>query len=171
MRTLSLFLVMLAISFFSQGQNIYVKLTDPNGVLLKGDAVDRGYEGTIRAFTISTGGKNNTQVTFTMSINGASATLKKVMNNGTFLLNGLLTVLEPSTGNYAPRPAYTITMEKIKVISCTESLGCNGVMNTSVIIQAARTGWTYYQRARDGSWVLASKYGYDAETGAEWKGF
>lgn len=170
MRTLSLFLVMLTISFFSQGQNIYVKLTDPNGALLKGDAVDRGYEGTIRAFTISTGGKNNTQVTFTMSINGASATLKKVMNNGTFLLNGMITVMEPPPTSIA-KPAYTITMEKIKVISCTESLGCNGVMTTSVIIQAARTGWTYYQRARDGSWVLASKYGYDAETGAEWRGF
>lgn len=171
MRTLILFLLFLPLSFFLKGQNVYVKLIDPNGTLIKGDAVDRGFEGTIRAFTITNGGKNNTQVTFTMSISGASASLKKAMTTGMFLLNGMITVLEQSTGSYAPKPAYTITMEKIKVISCTESLGCNGVMTTSVIIQATRTGWTYYQRARDGSWVLANKYGYDAETGAEWKGF
>jgi type VI protein secretion system component Hcp len=171
MRTIIFFLLLLPFSVFSQSQDVFVKLTDASGLLIKGDAVTRGYEGTIKAFTINSAGKNNTQVNFTMSISGASATLKKTMTTGSFLLNGLITVLEPSTGNYAPKPAYTITMEKIKVISCSESMGCNGVMTTSVIIQAARTGWTYYQRVRDGSWVLASKYGYDAETGAEWKGF
>lgn len=171
MRIRILIFLLLPFSVFAQSQGMFVKLTDANGSFIKGDALERFYEGTIMAFNINSSGKNNTQINFTMSISGAAATLKKTMNSGQFLTNGLVTVLEARTGNYGPRPAYTITMEKIKVVSCSESIGCNGVMTTSVTIQAARTGWTYYQRTKDGTWVMASKYGYDAETGAEWKGF
>ncbi len=170
MRTLFLFLSFFSFSFLVHSQDVYVRLLDPAGTLIKGDAVARGYEGTTRALTITTGGKNNTQINFTMSIGGSAASFKKAMATGAFLTGGMITVMEaPAVAN--ARPAYTITMEKIKVISCAESMGCNNVMTTTVIIQAARTGWTYYQRARDGSWVLANKYGYDTEAGAEWKGF
>ncbi len=170
MRTLILLFLFLPFSVFSQTQDVFVKLTDGGGMLIKGDAVAKGLEGTIKALTITAGGKNNTQVNFTMSITGSSASLKKAMTTGAFLLNGLVTVMESAYGA-APRPAYTITMEKIKVISCSESMGCNGVMTTAVTLQATRIGWSYYQKAKDGSIVLSSKYGYNAETGAEWKGF
>ncbi len=171
MRILIFLFSLLPFLVFAQSRDAFVKLTDANGLVIKGDALERFYEGTITAFTINSSGKNNTQVNFTMNISGASATLKKSMTSGLFLQNGLVSVLEVRTGNYGVRPAYTITMEKIKVISCSESMGCNGVMTTSVTLQAARIGWTYYQRTKDGTWVMSSKYGYDAETGVEWKGF
>jgi hypothetical protein len=66
---------------------------------------------------------------------------------------------------------YTIKMENITVLSCEESLGCNGVMDTSVTLQATRIGWTYYQTGKTGTPVVSKKYGWDAGNNREWTNF
>lgn len=170
MRTLLFCFLLLPFSVFSQRQDVFVKLTDARGLAIKGDATMKGFEGAMQAFTTNAGGKNNTQFSYTMNISGASADLKRALANGDFLMNGIVTVLEPATLAGA-RPAYTIKMEKIRVVSCSESMGCNSTMTTSVTLQAARIGWTYYQTGKTGAWVVANKYGYDAETGSAWTNF
>lgn len=170
MRTLILCFLLLPFSVFSQRQDVFVKLTDAKGTQINGDALMRGFERTMQALTISAAGKNNTQFSFTMNINGASADLKKAMANGEFLMTGTVTVMEPLTIS-GPRPAYTIKMERIRVVTCSEAMGCNGVMSTSVTLQASRIGWTYYQTNKTGALVVTNKYGYDAEAGTQWTNF
>jgi hypothetical protein len=118
----------------------YIQLTGANGMQIKGDAVLKGFERSMQALTINSGGKNNTQLSFAMNVTGASADLKRAMNIGEFLTSGLATVLQ--AGIARPITTYTIKMEKIKVTSCNESMGCNYVMTTSVTLQATRIGWT-----------------------------
>jgi hypothetical protein len=62
-------------------------------------------------------------------------------------------------------------MEKIRVQGCSEAMGCNSAMTTTVTLQATRIGWTYYQTDRTGALVVSNKYGYDAETGGQWTNF
>ncbi|MGZ5220134.1 MAG: hypothetical protein ACXWC7_08650 [Chitinophagaceae bacterium] len=47
-------------------------------------------------------------------------------------------------------------MEKIKVTSCNESMGCNTVMTTSVTLQATRIGCTYYQTNATGTQTISN---------------
>ena len=67
---------------------MFIKLTDAKGQQIKGEAVMKGFEKWIGATTITSGGKNNTQLSFTMAVNGASADLKKAMANGELLVSG-----------------------------------------------------------------------------------
>lgn len=64
-----------------------------------------------------------------------------------------------------------IGMEKIRVLACAESMGCNNVMTTSVTLQATRIGWTYYTTDKSGANTVSQKYGYNAETGKAWANF
>ena len=157
---------------FSQKQDTYLRLVDANGKQIIGESFSRGFEKQIQAFTSSAGGKNNTQLSFTMSISGASADLKKALASGDFLQNGLVTVLQAVNNDPNPKPAYTVKMEKIKVVYCAEAMGCNGVTTTTVTLQATRIGWTYYQNnLHGGTLIVSNKYGYDAETGGQWTNF
>ncbi len=167
MKTLSLFILLLIPALgFSQTSNVFIKLTDPKGVLIKGDGAQKGFEKTIRAWTTASSGKNNTQFTFTMNVMDAAAILKNAMANGDQLMNATVSVMT-ATG-----PSYTITMEKIRVVACAESMGCNSVMTTEVSLQATRIGWTYYAADRSGmNMVVSQKYGFDAETGQAWNKF
>jgi type VI protein secretion system component Hcp len=70
-----------------------------------------------------------------------------------------------------PAIAYTIKMENIRVSSCSESMGCNGVITTSAVLAATRIGWTYYQTDASGRQTITRKYGFDNDTGREWTGF
>ncbi|MDP3312744.1 type VI secretion system tube protein Hcp [Lutibacter sp.] len=149
----------------------FIKLTDPKNQLIKGESVTKGFEGWIMPLTTGSSGKNNTQYSFTMNISIASADLKRAMASGELLMTGQINVMNSSFSAGAPKPVYNIKMEKIKVLTCTESLGCNGVMTTSVTLQATRIGWTYYQTDRTGTLAVSNKYGYDAETGTEWTNF
>jgi len=169
MRTIIFIGFFLPIIAMAQKQDVYIKLTDVTGMQIKGDATLKGFERTMQAFTISTSGKNNTQFSFTMSVTGASADLKKAMNDGEFLTSGFVTVLQ--AGISRPTTTYTIKMEKIKVVSCNESMGCNNMMTTSVTLQATRIGWTYYQTDAAGTQTVSNKYGYDTEAGGVWTGF
>jgi type VI protein secretion system component Hcp len=169
MRTIIFILLFLPIIALAQKQDVYIKLTDANGMQIKGDAVLKGFERSMQALTINSGGKNNTQFSFTMNVTGASADLKRAMNSGEFLASGLVTVLQ--TGIARPVTTYTIKMEKIKVISCNESMGCNNLMTTTVILQATRIGWTYYQTNAMGVQTVSNKYGFDAEAGGPWTNF
>ena len=166
MRTIIFILFIIPFAATAQRQDVYIKLTDVNGVQIKGDATLKGFEKNMQALTTNSGGKNNVQFSFTMNISGATADLKKAMNAGEFLTSGLVTVTQ--TGIDRPQVVYTIKMEKIRVISCSESMGCNNVLTTSVTLQATRIGWTYYQT---NTTTVSNKYGYDAEAGGQWMNF
>src|SRR4030095_6231919 len=168
-RTVLLFLLVLPVLSFSQSQQVFIKLTDNSGQLIKGEAVLKGYERAIEAITMNSTGKNNTQLDFTMQISGASADLKRAMNVGQRLSAGEVTVITPNLA--APTRLYTIKMEQITVLSCSETMGCNNTMTTTVSLQATRIGWTYYAQNKTGATVVSRKYGWDSAAGAEWSGF
>jgi len=114
----------------SQKKDVFIKHTDARGQQLKGEATLKGFERWIGANTISAGGKNNTELSITMTVSGASANLKRVRANGELLLNGHVTVLSPTPTKVAPALSYTFKMENIAVTFCNEAMGCNNVMNT-----------------------------------------
>jgi type VI protein secretion system component Hcp len=136
---------------------------------IKGESVAKGYEKWIQATSINSGGKNNTQPSFTMQVSGASADLKKAMAIGELLSKGEVYVVTPGAG--APSLLYTVKMGQIAVLSCTETMGCNNMMNTTVNLQATRIGWTYYQSGRTGIQTISRKFGWDAESKTEWTNF
>ena len=166
MRTLLLLLLLIPGLCFSQTTYVFIKLTDAKGVLVKGDATTKGFERTIRALTTSSSGKNNTQFTFTMPVTDAGATLKRAMDNGELLLNATVSVMTVNGATGVLQPSYTITMERMRVTACAESMGCNAQMTTGVSLVATRIGWTYSSANKLGENVVVSrKYGSDAETG------
>jgi type VI protein secretion system component Hcp len=171
MKTIILILLLAPILSFSQKANTFIRLTDARSQQIKGESTTKGFERWIEATSLTTGGKNNTQVIFTMMVSGASADLKRAMTNGEFLMNGQVafTAMNQVTGN--PLTTYTITLEKISVLSCNEAVGCNGAMNTTVTLQATRIGWTYFSTGKTGTQVVSKKYGWDAESNREWNNF
>ena len=172
MRTLLFILLMIPGLCFSQSTYVFIKITDANGIQIKGDATVKGFERTIRALTTSSSGKNNTQFTFTMPVTDAGAILKKAMDNSEILLNATVSVMTVNGSTGILQPSYTITMERIRVTACAESMGCNSQMTTSVIMNATRIGWTYYTADKSGTGVVVSqKYGFDAATGMAWSKF
>jgi type VI protein secretion system component Hcp len=171
MKTILFLLLLIPIISFSQNTDVYVKLSDPKGVQIKGESTLKGFERWIGAATISSGGKNNTELTFTMPVSGTSADLKKALANGELLLNGQVTVLSPNPTTGYPATSYTIKMENIAVTLCSEAMGCNDVMNTSVTLRATRIGWTYYQIDKAGAQTISKKFGWNADTQSEWVNF
>jgi len=172
MRTLLLFLLLIPGLCFSQTTYVFIRLTDAKGIQINGDATSKGFEKTIRALTISSSGKNNTQLSFTMPVTDAAAILKRAMSNSEVLLNAKVSVMSVNGATGALQPTYTITMERIRVTACAESMGCNAQMTTGVMLNATRIGWTYYTADRSGTNVVVSqKYGFDAETGMAWNNF
>lgn len=171
MKTILLLLLFIPLISFSQKTDVFVKLTDARGQQIKGEAVLKGYERWIGATTISSGGKNNTELSFTMAVSGASADLKRALANGELLLNGQVTVLSPNQTTGSPAISYTIKMENMAVTFCNEAMGCNNIVNTTVNLRATRIGWTYYQIDRTGVQSVSKKFGWDADTQAEWTNF
>ena len=170
MRTIILAFLLLPFVAAAQKTDVYLKLTDASGQPIKGDVVVKGFERSIGVFSFSSGGKNNSQLSFNMSVNGAAADLRRAMGSSSILPNGTLTVTQPS-GSGAPAISYTIKMENIRVTNCTDQMGCNGVMNTTAVITATRIGWTYYQTDASGRPTVSRKYGFDNDTGREWTNF
>ncbi len=168
MKTLLIALFMIPLLTKAQAQDVFIKLTDVNGKQINGTSVTRGYEKWITGLTISSSGKNNSQLNFTMQISGAAADLKKAMAQGELLPNGFVSVTQP--GEMQTR-LYTITMERIRVIACSESMGCNNTMTTTVVLSATRIGWTYFQVGKTGTSTVSNKYGFDMETGKAWTNF
>lgn len=168
MKTVLIALLMIPLFGQSQVQDVFIKLTDANGKQINGTSLTRGYEKWITGLTISSSGKNNSQLNFTMQISGAAADLKRAMAQGEFLLNGIVSVTQPAD---IPIRLYTINMEKIRVIACSESMGCNNTMTTTVVLSAARIGWTYFQVGKTGVSTVSNKYGFDMETGKAWTNF
>jgi len=171
MRTIIFLLFLIPFFATAQKQDVYIRLIDANGKQVNGDAVTKGFEKWMQGLSTSSGGKSNTQFSFTMNITGASADLKRALANGEFLMNGQVNVMQTINGAYTPQPVYFIKMEKIRVLSCAEAMGCNGVMTTTVSLQATRIGWTYYQTGKTGAPSVSNKFGYDAETGGSWTNF
>lgn len=172
MKTIILILLLTPFFGFSQKANIFIKLTDARGQQIKGESTEKGFEKWLQSSTANSSGKNNTTFSFMMSISGASADLKRAMTNGEFLIDGqiVFTAMDPM-GSGRLFTSYTIKMERISVSNCDESLGCNGVMNTAVTLQATRIGWTYYQTGKTGTQIVSKKYGWDAEANREWTNF
>lgn len=170
MRTIILALLFLPFAAAAQKQNIFLKLNDASGKQINGDASLKGYERWLGLFTVGNGGKNNTQVNFSMAIAGASADLKRMMASGE-LSSGLLHVTQADPSSGRPMLVYTIKMEGIRINACSETVGCNNAMGTTATMTAARIGWTYYQTASNGTQTISRKYGYDAATGQEWTNF
>ncbi|MFT3843814.1 MAG: type VI secretion system tube protein Hcp [Lacibacter sp.] len=156
---------MLFLPFFSLAQKTetYLKLINPSGTQMKGDAVARGFERCIYIINSSQGGKNNTQITFKMNISGASADLMRARNNGEILPSGEISTIRTAVDRNVL--ISQIKMEKITVIAYAE----NGTEAT-VTIQATKIGWIYYQQLK-GRTSVTNKYSYDAETGGTWTGF
>jgi type VI protein secretion system component Hcp len=171
MRTLLSILLLIPGFCIAQQNDVFIKLTNTSGQQIKGEAVLKGFENWLGATTISGAGKNNTQLAFTMTVNGASADLKKAMANGELLLTGQVSVLATNQSLGRPTISYTIKMEKITVLTCYEVMGCNNSMNTTVTLQAARTGWTYYNQTRSGTPSVSKRFGWDAENNKEWTSF
>ncbi len=100
---------------------------------------------------------------------GASAEHKRIMQGKEQLATGFIVAKHP--GELLMR-YYTINMEKIRVLSCVETMGCDGNMVTSVTLQATRIGWTYYQPDKSNTTsTVSGKYGYDADTKSAWTNF
>jgi type VI protein secretion system component Hcp len=171
MRKIILIMLLSPLFCIAQKQEVFIKLVDANGKQISGDAVVKGFEKQLYALTVGSAGKNNTQVTFSMTITGASADLKRAMTNGETLQSGMVTVtqLNPSMGR--PMVVYSIKIEEIKVNACSESMGCNSAMTTSASITATRIGWTYYQNNPNGTQTVSRKYGFDSASGKEWTNF
>jgi len=154
----------------AQTNSVFIKLTDAGGKQIRGEAVMKGFEGAIQANSINSSGKNNTQTSFTMLVSGASADLKRAMASGEFLSSAEVSVLSSNQSAGSPL-LYTIKMEQIRVTACTEAMGCNNSMSTSVSLQATRIGWTYYSINRSGVNAVSRKYGWNVDTGVEWTNF
>lgn len=165
MRTIIFLLFFSPFISVAQRTETYLKLVNASGLQLKGDAVTKGFEKWLFITSSSQGGKNNTQLTFTMNISGASADLRKAVSTGEFLNTGDLTTIQVDAEGRRVTISQ-VKMEKVKIISYAES----GTQAT-VTIQSTRIGWIYYQQSNKGTWVVSNKYSYDAETGGEWKGF
>lgn len=168
MRIIIVLILLFPLAGFSQNQ-VFIKLTDNKAQPIKGEVLVKGYERAIQAITTNSGGKNNTQFDFTMPVTGAAADLKKAMSTGQLLSGGEVYVITPNMG--AGTMVYSIKMEQITVLSCTEAMGCNNVLSTTVSLRATRIGWTYYTQNKTGALSVSRKYGWDAATGLEWTAF
>jgi len=172
MRTLIFIFLLSPLLSFAQKTDMFVKLTDSRNQPIKGEGMLKGYERWIVATTLTAGGKNNNQVNFTMAVGGASADLKRALATGEVLLSAQVNVLAPFNPSVpAAQISYTIKMENISVTSCSEAMGCDNVMNTTVTLQAVRVGWTYYQTGKTGAQVVSKKFGWDSSTQSEWSNF
>jgi type VI protein secretion system component Hcp len=171
MKTIILLLLIIPSIGLSQKTDVFVKLNDAKSQQLKGEAVLKGFERWIEATTLSSGGKNNTELSFTMVVSGVSSDLKRALANGELLLNGQVTVLSPNQTTGRPAISYTIKMENIVVTFCNEAMGCNNIVNTTVNLRATRIGWTYYQIDKTGAQSVSKNFGWDADTQSEWTNF
>lgn len=173
MRNLIFILLLSPFLGIAQKSDVFIRLTDARGQLIKGEALLKGFENWLGATTFNAAGKSNTntQLNFTITVNGASGELKKALSNGELLLSGQVAVMIPNPSGAVPMKSYTIKMEKIAVLTCYEAMGCNNVMNTTVTLKATRIGWTYFNPATTGQQTVSSKFGWDAETNSQWTSF
>ena len=169
MRTIILVLSLIPFFCFSQTNNkVFIKLTDANGKQINGESKDIHYKDWIYTTFINSSGNNNTLLSFTMDVSGASAVLKKAMLTSLTLLNGEVNVTAGNKNTVSPEILYKIKMEKIKVLNCSETTGSNNSMQTAVTLQATRIGWIYYTTSNTGVQTESKRYGWDVELNKEW---
>jgi len=104
-----------------------------------------------------------------MPVSNASVELKAIANSKEALSKGQVTVSKLDLQRMTT--LYTINMEQMKVVSCSDFTAADNTMMTSVTIQATRIGWTYYSQDRMGKITVSDKYGYDLGTGDNWTNF
>lgn len=171
MRTLIFLLFTILTSVcFGQNEQVFLKLRNAQGKMITGDVTVKGFEKAIRALTLSSSGDHNTELIFTMPITGASGLLKSLLDSREELLDGTVSVMTTDSQNGTLQQKYTIKLEKISLIACTDSKGSGGSV-TNVVLKATRIGWTYYTTDHSGRTVVSQKYGWDASTGQSWSNF
>lgn len=156
---------------FGQEEQVYMKLYNAEGKMIAGNVTIQRFEGAIQALTLSSSGDHNTELTFTMPVSGASARLKGMQANREELLTGTISAMRVNEQNGTLQPNYIIKMEKVTIITCTDSKGSGGSTVTNVVLKATRIGWTYYTSDRSGKSVISQKYGWDSSTGQSWNNF
>jgi type VI protein secretion system component Hcp len=171
MRTIILILILFPLLSVAQKSDVFIQLTSASGKQIKGESVLKGFENWLQATSLNASGKNSTQLNFTMTVNGASADLKRALANGELLVSGQVSTLAPNPSGGRPLTSYTIKMENITVLNCYEAMGCNNAMNTTVTLQATRIGWTYYNTGATGAQTISRKFGWDADRNMEWTSF
>jgi type VI protein secretion system component Hcp len=171
MRNLMFIFLLMPLFMVAQKQDVLIKVVDVNGQQIKGDALIKGFERWINALSIASGGKNNNQLNFSTAIGASSADFKRAMANGELLTSAQVTVLASTQNSMMPVILYTIKLEKIRVSACSEVMGCNAAMNTTVTFQATRIGWTYYEQSKTGIQTVSRRFGWDAENNKEWTNF
>lgn len=171
MKTVLFIFLFFPLIIFSQNEQVFIKIKDASGNAIKGTSVTRGFEYAIEAYTISSSGKNNTDLSFNMPVSGASGLLKSALNNRELLLNADVSVMKIGAyGNLIT--SYTIRLENIRVITCADNLGCQGNTVTTVTVRAGRIGWAYYSMDKSGTKIsISNKTGWDAEKGQPWTNF
>lgn len=166
MKSFLTILAVLALCTQVHSQNTYLQLKDEGGKLIAGNAFDRGFEKQIEAVKLVQGAKDGL-VRFVMDQQSASNILQAMLRDGRRLQGGLVTTTI-AIGEGRPSIHYTIRMEDAAVVSCEN----NADNTTTVVLQPARSGTTYYQTDRKtGSSRVASKTGYDWTTGKTWNNF
>ena len=170
MRVLIFILSLCPFLGLAQKTDVFIKLTDAKGRQIKGEVFMKGFENWLGATSLNSSGKSNTQLSFSTTVSGASADLKRALSNGEFL-DGQVVVIVPNPSGGPPIKSYTIKMEMIAVLTCYEAMGCNNAMNTTVTLQSTRIGWTYYNTATSGAQTVSRKFGWDAENNIEWTSF
>lgn len=146
-------------------QQTFLKLTDPNGQMIRGTSTQRFYERQIIASFFSGVSSGNPQIQFTMPPGAASAALTNLIGSKQNLLNGLFSITQ--YGETGLALLYSVRLEDIKVISVREGEG-----GTNVTLQASRIGTTYYQYdRRTGQRVVSGKTGFDFTSNSNWNNF
>lgn len=172
---LFLTVLLLPVLAFSQKTETFLSILDASNVPIKGTATKERYENTIiinslqaDAQTTQRGGKVNNQISFTMPICGASAEFKRALSTGRTLPKGDFSVV---TSALSVMVNSMIRVEEVTILSCTDAVGCNGAMSTTVVLVANRIGWTYYTPNKAGVNTISKKFGWDAQMNREWTGF
>jgi len=171
MRTLILAALLLPCIAFSQKSETYLSITD-NNIPVKGTATKGGYEGFIAITSLQAEGistkptmRGTDQVTFSMPVSTASADLKRALFRGVALPRCEFTIL---SANNQDQILCKIKLEDIYVNSCSDEVGANGVLYTSVVLSASRIGWAYFGPGNAGPNTIIRKFGWDTMKNGEW---
>jgi hypothetical protein len=162
---LSVLMITLASGTTQSKQEVFLKIVDANGQIIRGTCVERFYERQIIATSFSGVTTGKAQIQFIMPSGGASATLARMQGSKETIPYAVFTITVPAEPTW--NVLSTVRLEVIRVISVQDANG-----STSVTLQAERIGTTYFQNnLKTGIRSVTGKTGYDFKTGQTWNSF
>lgn len=165
MRIILITLLLLPFTIMAQKEENFARFINEDGTIIKGSSLVKLYERQIPVSSIeSNASANSTVVTFTMSQEAAVAILRDLLLSRKKMRSGEINITYMSLDRRLVR--YKINMESISVTEVTDA---NGV--STVRLNAARIGWTYYSYTKSGLQTISSKNGWDAERRTAWTNF